>query len=167
MSRIAMRGRHWLARDEGCSQVLAGWSAFPGAKLVAWLLARSGDSIFWLAIAALLMWRRHPLGLALLTTLVLVIVATALAKGIFRRQRPQAKWAIATDKYAFPSGHAARAAAVAVTLGFAFPGWMLPLLLWAVGVGLARVVLGRHYISDVVAGLAFGFVIGFLSQGWL
>lgn len=161
-----MGRRHWLARDEDYSQALVRWSAFPPAKAAAWLLARSGDSIFWLAIAAMLIWRRQAMGLPLLTTLIVVVVATALLKGIFRRQRPQTKWAIATDKYAFPSGHAARAAAVAVTFGVAFPACMLTLMLWAIAVGLARVVLGRHYLSDVVGGLLFGSTLGLLLYAW-
>ena len=92
---------------------------------------------------------------------------TAVAKGIFKRKRPSEKWALSTDKYAFPSGHAARAGAVATALAFAFPAWGWVSLLWAVLVGLARVALARHFLSDVTVGLLLGIVIGLILQIWI
>lgn len=154
----------FIAFDEAASQRIA---QYDGNRLVhglAWLVARSGDSIFWLLISALLIWQKRPVGWPLLITVAVSALLTVVAKGIFKRERPSEKWAISTDKYAFPSGHASRAGAVAVTLAFAFPQYALLCFLWAGLVALARVLLSRHYVADVAGGLLFGILVGIILQ---
>ncbi len=155
-----MRLNEIVARDMAVSNQLAAWANGRFLYNIAWALARTGDSIFWLIIIGILIWQNQFLGWILLLTVALTAVLTAAIKGLVRRRRPSEKWAISTDKYSFPSGHAARAGAVAVTLSFALPSYTLLFLLWAVLVGIARVALSRHYLSDVVAGLALGIIIG-------
>ncbi|XP_073909085.1 inactive phospholipid phosphatase 7 isoform X4 [Castor canadensis] len=64
------------------------------------------------------------------------------------------------DIYAFPAGHASRAAMVSKFflshLVLAVPLRVL-LVLWAFCVGLSRVMIGRHHITDVVSGFIFGY----------
>lgn len=134
------------------------------------VLAHSGDSWFWLAGLALVwlwgegFWRERALQLA-----VGILVAAALVmlvKFTVRRRRPQGEWGgiyRSTDPHSFPSGHAARAfmlAALALGQG---PGWLGAILaLWAPLVALARVSMGVHYLSDVLAGAAFGVLAGWI-----
>jgi undecaprenyl-diphosphatase len=60
------------------------------------------------------------------------------------------------DPHSFPSGHAAAATAVAVTIVLAHP-LSAPLLLPLAGmVAHSRVALRVHHISDVVIGVALG-----------
>jgi membrane-associated phospholipid phosphatase len=153
-----------ITRDEAASQRISQWSGNRFVFGIAWLIARTGDTVFWLAVSAILVWMQHTLGWSLLITIAVTALLTAVAKGIFKRQRPSEKWAISTDKYAFPSGHAARAGAVAVTLAFAFLQWSVVCFLWALLVALARVILARHYLTDVVSGLVFGVLIGIAIQ---
>uniref|UniRef100_A0ACB8F0S2 Inactive phospholipid phosphatase 7 n=1 Tax=Sphaerodactylus townsendi TaxID=933632 RepID=A0ACB8F0S2_9SAUR len=65
------------------------------------------------------------------------------------------------DIYAFPAGHASRAAMVSKFflshLVLAVPLRIL-LVLWAFLVGLSRVMVGRHHISDVLSGFVFGYL---------
>ena len=56
----------------------------------------------------------------------------------------------------FPSGHTASAFGLALALGMMERRFAAVLLLLAVGVAAARVALGAHYPSDVVAGAALG-----------
>jgi undecaprenyl-diphosphatase len=133
-------------------------------------LAHSGDSWFWLVALGLLWW----LGGAIWSRLALVMVAGILATAVVvmaikftvRRSRPAGEWGRIyrrTDPHSFPSGHAARATMLAV-LGLGLgPVWLgFALLVWAPLVGLARVVLGVHYPSDVLAGMVFGAEMGAL-----
>jgi membrane-associated phospholipid phosphatase len=82
-------------------------------------------------------------------------------KFIVRRARPFPPGEFVTfkyDAYSFPSGHSARLAALAIGTIFFFPnsGWVL--IVGALAVAAARVVVGIHYVSDIVVGLAVGAV---------
>jgi undecaprenyl-diphosphatase len=140
------------------------------ARRLAVLLAHSGDSWFWLLGLGLLWlfgsepWKRRAevMALGILITAVLVLAI----KFSVRRSRPQGEWGQIyrrTDPHSFPSGHAARAALLAtLALGLG-PAWFgLLLLVWAPLVALARVSMGVHYLSDVLAGIPLGVAMGLL-----
>ena len=156
-----------LAHDKQFSQQLANWANGRFRHSLAWVLARTGDGLFWLLVILFLLWQRQSLGWEILIVATETAVLVAILKGIFRRQRPKAKKAFATDKYSFPSGHAARATAVAITLAFYYP-ILAPLwLIWAVLVSLARVALSRRFLSDIVGGFAVGLLDSLILQIFL
>lgn len=132
------------------------------------LLAHSGDSWLWGAGLVLVWligneyWKHRALILliGILVTAVLVFVI----KFTVRRRRPEGEWGNVyrkTDPHSFPSGHAARAlmlATLAIGLG---PAWFgIILVVWAPLVVLARVAMGVHYLSDVLAGAFLGTAVG-------
>lgn len=159
-----MNRERLTTHDKILSRRLALWADGRFRHTLAWTLARTGDGAFWFLVIAILFWQKRRLGWDLLLAALATAVIVAILKGIFRRQRPKAKRAFATDKYSFPSGHAARATAVAVTLAFHQP-ILAPLwLVWAVLVSLARVALSRHFLSDVVGGMAVGLFTGLGCQ---
>ena len=132
------------------------------------VLAHSGDSPIWIVGLLLLIWLGSPFWMREAWLAFVGVWVSALAvqvlKWIFRRERPLGEWGQGyrkLDPHSFPSGHAARAfmlAAVAVALG---PGWWaLAMGVWAILVSLARVAMGVHYLSDVVAGALLGVVCG-------
>lgn len=142
-------------------------------RLLAFLAAHTGDSALWLLGAgAALIWGPDPWrglgGRALPGTLV-AGAATAVLKRVFRRRRPPGQAASLYsrfDRHAFPSGHAARGACLAVVLAPLLPGWATMLLiLWAGVVGVARVALRIHFASDVIGGWATGVLVG-LALRW-
>jgi membrane-associated phospholipid phosphatase len=117
--------------------------------LVLWLL---GDEY----------WKDRALVMAVGTLLTAAIVFSI--KFTVRRRRPEGEWGAIyrkTDPHSFPSGHATRAVMLAtVALGLG-PTWFgLIMLVWAPLVLLARVVMGVHYLSDVIAGALLGLGIG-------
>lgn len=78
------------------------------------------------------------------------------------RERPGYK-----NSHSFPSGDAATAAAFFTPLAAATP-WMIPVAVAVnTGVAVGRVYDGRHYPSDVLAGMAFGIIATSLAGGVL
>ena len=132
------------------------------------VLAHSGDSWFWLAGLGLLWWLGTAYWKALALLMILAILLTALVvfivKFTVRRRRPEGEWGKfyrLTDPHSFPSGHAARAMMLATVALDQGPLWLgLLLLIWAPFVGLARVTMGVHYLSDVLVGMLLGLLMG-------
>ncbi|MCB2228316.1 MAG: phosphatase PAP2 family protein [Desulfarculaceae bacterium] len=60
--------------------------------------------------------------------------------------------------HSFPSGHNFRIFAALTALGMLWPKARWPLLTLAVLVGVSRVIVTRHYPSDIVAGAFLGIV---------
>ena len=56
----------------------------------------------------------------------------------------------------FPSGHTTTAFAAAMVLGFLAPRWFAIGLVYAIAIGLSRLVVGAHYPTDVLAGAVLG-----------
>ncbi len=130
--------------------------------------AHSGDSWFWLA-ALFIIWlisrNFWHLRSALLAAGILILAVLVLAvKFSVRRRRPPGEWGAIyrnTDPHSFPSGHAARATLLAVMALGLGPAWFaIMILVWAPLVSLARVAMGVHYLSDVLAGMVLGVVVG-------
>jgi len=129
-----------------------------------------------LAIAGIYVTSLKEASVNLLIGLVLDIVIVAVLKAFTRRRRPaydvddQVATVKMVDKFSFPSGHATRATMLALLFTFLSP---LPLLLWlpffawALSVAVSRVLLGRHHILDVVAGVVIGVLEAvLLSMLW-
>jgi undecaprenyl-diphosphatase len=144
----------------------------PGAlRAFAVFFAHSGDSWFWGAALIILWffsnstWRRWEVveivGISGLAALVMSI------KFLVRRKRPEGEWGGIyrnTDPHSFPSGHAARAFLIAVVAAALAPTWLGILLwVWAPLVSIARVAMGVHYVSDVVAGAVLGVVVALIG----
>lgn len=58
----------------------------------------------------------------------------------------------------FPSGHATTAAAVAIAVALLWRAWRVPMVVFMVSIAVVRVLLLRHFVSDVVAGMALGSI---------
>jgi undecaprenyl-diphosphatase len=131
-------------------------------------LAHSGDSWFWWAGLALLAWLGsgtwRAWALLVLASIVVLAVIVLAIKFLIRRRRPEGDWGRiyrSTDPHSFPSGHAARAVLIAVLGAALGPTWLAVLLgVWAPLVALARVALGVHYLSDILAGFLLGLAAG-------
>ena len=140
----------------------------PGLRRsLAVVFAHSGDSWFWL-LALLIVWLssvawRERVVIMLLCILITALVVFAI-KFTVRRKRPEGEWGAIyrkTDPHSFPSGHAARALMLAtIGLGLGPPWFSILLLIWAPLVTLARVAMGVHYLSDVIAGAVLGILLG-------
>jgi undecaprenyl-diphosphatase len=144
----------------------------PGVlRSVAIVLAHSGDSWFWWAGLGLLWWLGgsiwRPWALTVLLSIIALAVIVLAIKFTIRRRRPEGDWGgiyRKTDPHSFPSGHAARVVLIAILALGLGPGWLaLVICIWAPLVALARVAMGVHYLSDIVAGFGLGAVAGIIS----
>ncbi|ESP94076.1 MULTISPECIES: phosphatase PAP2 family protein [Pseudoalteromonas] len=72
-----------------------------------------------------------------------------------------------SDKFSLPSGHSAGAWLYATCLIDVYPVLTIPLLIWAAGVSLSRVLVGVHYPIDVVLGAVMGSGCALLAIGIL
>ena len=141
----------------------------PGApRNLAVFFAHSGDSWFWGMALIILWWLSNSFwkqwAIVILAGISLLAVLVMSLKFLIRRRRPEGEWGGIyrnTDPHSFPSGHAARAFLIAVVAAGLSPGWAaLILWVWAPLVSLARVAMGVHYVSDVVAGFVLGILMG-------
>ena len=71
-----------------------------------------------------------------------------------------------THDPSFPSGHTVLAFATATSLALEYKKWYVtgPAYLWAASVGLSRMYLGKHYPTDVLAGMAIGILSGIITH---
>ncbi len=157
----------WLEKDAALSSRLSlaeqpGWR-----RTLALILAHSGDSWFWFAGLILTLWlgpsEWRYRAVILLAGIAAIGILVALIKQLVRRARPEGVMGTIyrkTDPHSFPSGHSARAGLLAV-LGLALgPPWFGALLAaWGPLLALARVAIGVHYVSDIVAGFLLGMVV--------
>ena len=144
----------------------------PGAlRSVAIFFAHSGDSWFW-AIALITLWASgdsfwKKWAVVQFVSISVLIVLVMSTKFLVRRKRPEGEWGGIyrnTDPHSFPSGHAARSFLIAiVAMGLGPVGLGVVLWIWAPLVALARVSMGVHYVSDIVAGAIFGIIVALIG----
>jgi membrane-associated phospholipid phosphatase len=151
----------WGARNATpTSTRVLGWLTWLGGTAVVLPLALLLGALEWLR-------RRRA---AVLGFLLLVVVGQNLisngVKLLVQRERPPVPHLADSSGFSFPSGHSAAAAAtyaaVALVLGRGRP-WRVKAMLAAgaaavtVAVAASRVLLGVHWLTDVVGGVALGF----------
>lgn len=67
------------------------------------------------------------------------------------------------DQFSFPSGHSITAFAVAVPVALVYPDLATGVLFCALSVAISRIILGMHFLSDVLAGSAIGALLGYIA----
>ncbi len=139
-------------------------------------LTNAGDPIVVPALGILsagLFWRQGlPRAAKLMLGSILSIPANVVLKNFWDRARPDAEIvnvAVQTAGTSFPSGHTMGATAfygalaALVWIHLDPRRYRLPLVLLLVampiGVGISRIYLGAHWLSDVVAGSALGLLV--------
>lgn len=118
------------------------------------------------AVAAYLAWARRWEGLAYWTLAMLFSqLLIGPVKVLYGRPRPPASL-VETTSFSFPSGHAVAGAAIAISLvivlvpaGPKRRNLEMLAAAFAVIMGLSRVYLRAHWLSDVVAGVALGAAV--------
>jgi membrane protein DedA with SNARE-associated domain/membrane-associated phospholipid phosphatase len=116
--------------------------------------------VAFVAVVFLLARRRITEGVVLAAGTTLTVIAVHVAKAAVDRGRPSDSL-VSTEGSSFPSGHAAYAVAyvaIAVAIAHAFPRVLHRALFVTAAIvltgliGLSRIYLRAHFLSDVVAG---------------
>ena len=161
-------------RDYALMHRIHNWSAPAWIRLFMISATRGGDGWLWymLTFGILLFgdenwWRALLAGLCSCGAGLAIYV---IVKKTTRRTRPcliePNQWAqiLPPDQYSFPSGHTISAFAIAISLGLYYPVLMPILLFCASVIAISRIMLGMHFLSDVVVGALIGTSLGFFAH---
>ncbi|KAM3873857.1 inactive phospholipid phosphatase 7-like [Diretmus argenteus] len=161
-----------------CAYASSSWG---GCKSIVALLSLTGHGITWIIGTIVCLTRSNTLAgqevlVNLLLALILDVMTVAGIQRLIKRKGPWEMTAgfldyIAMDVYSFPAAHASRAAMVSKFLlshlVLAVPLRIL-LVLWAFLVGVSRVLLGKHHLTDMACGFALGMLhFSLMESAWL
>ena len=161
-------------RDHKLMRKVNKWQAPKWVRLSAIAATRAGDGWLWYLAGLLILLFGGP---DRLTVVAAAGSAALVGVGIFiglkkisGRKRPceiePHCWAhlLPPDQFSFPSGHTITAFAVAVTIGEFYPLLLAGLLVCALAIATSRILLGMHFLSDVVVGAILGTGLAMTSH---
>jgi undecaprenyl-diphosphatase len=169
----AVRSQEVFALDTWATPFLHG-IASPAMDVLMTALTNIGSSLVIVPIFAvvevlLVVRKRYGAALFVLVTTGGSLVIQLTMKLFFERPRPQVAWATVLPDYSFPSGHTMNAIVFYIALalvlwsvsgrGIGLMALVIALVV-AFGVGVSRIYLGYHYLTDVAGGILAGI-------GWL
>ncbi|MSV35139.1 MAG: phosphatase PAP2 family protein [Bryobacterales bacterium] len=171
---MAVSVLHWLqARDHRLMRRVNRWTPPHWVRL--WMVAatRGGDGWLWYALGAVVALlggpERFRADLAAVLSVSTGIALFLYLKRACNRKRPGSLephcWAtlLPPDQFSFPSGHTITAFSVASSLATFYPPMLIGLLFCAFSVAVSRILLGMHFLSDVLAGAAIGCTLGYTA----
>ncbi len=135
-------------------------------------------SILLVTLVIVLAWRRWKKAalIAVVASLTQSVVVE-LIKALTGRPRPivveedgisPGFYGLGFDGNSFPSGHAAFAFTLATVAAAFFPRARKPIYALAAFIAITRIMLDKHYLSDVAVGAMLGCVIGaFFVSAWM
>lgn len=159
------------ARDHRLMRRVNRWPAPKWIRLWMICATRGGDGWLWYAMLAIIALfggpeRFRAVGAGSLASGIGIAMFLWL-KRFTGRRRPCAIephcWAtlLPPDQFSFPSGHTITAFAMAVPLSLFYPSLLAGLLFCAISIAVSRILLGMHFLSDVVVGAILGSALGY------
>ncbi|WP_434566598.1 phosphatase PAP2 family protein [Vibrio chagasii] len=129
-------------------------------------ISHTGDGHLYILIALITLLADSKTGsdflIVGLTAFAIELPIYWFAKNTLKRRRPAEfssllhSHIVPSDKYSLPSGHAAAAFVMATLIGHFYPSLYLFSLAWATAIASSRILLGVHFLTDVLIGAALG-----------
>ena len=160
-------------RDDRLMRRLNRWRAPRWIRI--WMIAatRMGDGWIWYGLGFMLLAYGGPqryfavsaAGAAALTGVVFFKVLKRLSQRPRPCQIEPHCWSkvLPPDQFSFPSGHTMTAFSVALVVSYFYPSMEGVLFFLALSIACSRIVLGMHFLSDVLAGIVLGVALGCAS----
>jgi undecaprenyl-diphosphatase len=164
---------HIQSNDHRIMRKIHRWRAPRWFRILMIMMTRLGDGWLWYSIGLILLvfggaQKFLAIGAAMTAAAIGIFLFRTL-KHASRRKRPceiePHCWSLILppDKYSFPSGHSITSFAIAVSIGMFYPDLQAVLLLVAFLIASSRIILGMHFLSDVLAGSTIGILLGYCS----
>lgn len=177
ISWIRRVGRKIDAADRAATRAVAALPPTPTDTALKAASMAANHGLLWFAVAALLAGRRGTGRKGAARGIVSIagssLLANVVLKPLLPRRRPAADvlpdfrtLPDAPTSSAFPSGHAASAAAFTTAVAMESPRLGLALAPLAATVAYSRVHNGVHWGTDVLAGAALGAGVAFATRRW-
>jgi len=164
-------------RDRGIMHRVHRWRAPRWIRVWMLLITRLGDGWLWYALGLVLLFFGGNEGLRAVTAAGTASLAGILLfrvlKTTSRRRRPchiePHCWAtiLPPDQFSFPSGHTITSFAIAISVAHFYPVCLAILLFIAASIAVSRIILGMHFLSDVLAGALLGVGLAYASLALL
>lgn len=172
-SSLLNRYLHW---EEVVMYRLNHVNAMRGLRRLFAICSRLGDGVAWYVTAALVaLLVGEPAWLPMSVMMISAGVGLGIyasIKHLTARPRPHMAHdglvlsVAPLDKYSFPSGHTLHAVNFAIQIAVFAPGLAWLVIPFALMVALSRMVLGLHYLSDVLVGGVIGALLA-VSSLWV
>jgi len=134
------------------------------------VVSEAGGDLFLITVSLVFLLSKRKearmTGILILAGLAVSSIAVSAMKNFFAHPRPAAVLCDAIVRtraygFSFPSAHTTKAFMMATVVRFSL-GRGAVLYALAIAVGVARVYLGAHVPSDILAGMVTGTLIGYL-----
>jgi undecaprenyl-diphosphatase len=181
-SAIVASGITFEADDMASHYFKSVHSSNPSIDMAMVVITSLGDvtTLFILGIILMIIRRTRKVGMIFLITLVVIVVLVMYMKPLIGREIPPygfepasqlpENFSLESDSFAplaagfsYPSGHAARATALAFIAGYAiynrskkmgYAIWVFPVI-----IGITRIYVMQHYPTDIIGGFMFGALV--------
>jgi undecaprenyl-diphosphatase len=164
---------HIERRDHRVMRRLNRWRAPRWIRC--WMIAatRMGNGWLWYGLGAMLLVfggaPRYAAVAASASAAIAGVLVFKILKLLSQRPRPCQYephcWSkvLPPDRFSFPSGHTMTACSIALVVSYFYPPLEGPLFFLALSIAVSRIVLGMHFLSDVLAGAVIGVALGCAS----
>lgn len=164
-------------RDHRLMRRVHRWSAPQWVRLWMICATRGGDGWLWYLVAVVVALFGGPERYLAIGSAALAagagIAFFLWAKRITGRRRPchiqPHCWStlLPPDQFSFPSGHTITAFAILTPLLVLYPEFTLEFTFVALSIAASRIILGMHFLSDVLVGAAAGTLLGYSALALL